>query len=152
MRWLGLCFCLCLLILYVLCGQYCLSSHVLRTPRGLITLPSLFIWREEEKGRRRIKESSVIDCFPSHNRPQVQVCSWALHLKTVFECMSVAARFWRYSLDQSQIAALCHIIRSEGYCFAILGRPSFRITLKKGDVIAQTRTLAVIKNEPPVIT
>lgn len=92
MRWLGPCLSSCLLVLYVLCGQVSFSSHVLRTPRGLITLPPLFIWKEEKIRRRKMKERSVIDCFLSHNLSQGQVCSWGLYLKThraVFECVCV---------------------------------------------------------------
>lgn len=64
MRWLGPRLSSCLLVLYVLCGQVSFSSHVLRTPRGLITLPPLFIWREEEKGEKKDERKVCDRLFP----------------------------------------------------------------------------------------
>lgn len=155
MRRLGPCFSSGLPVLNVMCGQVSFSSHVLRTPRGLITLPPLFIWRKEEKRRSKMKERPVIDSFLWHNLSQGQVCSWGLHLKThgtvlecVYMCVSEAANFWWNSLDQRQIASWCHLILSEGYCFAIfwetqLPSPvkSSERTLNKDDVMAWTTTL-----------
>lgn len=153
MRRLGPCLCSCLLVLYVLCGQVSLSSHVLRSTRGLITLPPLFIWREEERRRGKMKERSAINGFPSLNLSQGQVCSWGpnskTHRKSVCMCVrQLLQTFDGIHLISARLLAWCHLILSEDYCLAILGRTSSprlwsprEHTLKKDDVMARTRTL-----------
>lgn len=125
----------CLLVLYVLCGQVSFSSHVLRTPRGLITLPPLFIWRERRKKERKDERKVCDRLLPvalPFTRPGLALGVWVqthtLQSSSVCACVcvcgTIVANFWWNSLDQRQIASWCHLIRSEGYCFAILGRPS----------------------------
>lgn len=97
----------CLPVLYVMCGQVSFSSHVFRAPRGLITLPTLFIWREEEKRRGKMKDGVCDRLFPvaqPFKRPgllsglhfkttlQVSKCVWGKRRKLLMEIHLISAR------------------------------------------------------------
>lgn len=156
MRRVGPCFSSCLLVLYLLCGQVSFSSPVLRAPRGLITLPPLFIFLGGKKrGEARWKKGlwSTLSCHTTFHKARFALgaCKAKTHC-TVLRCVcmsaSKAANFWWNSLDQRQIASWCHLILSEGYCICYFRETQLRSpvqstehTLKRDDVMVWTTIL-----------
>lgn len=154
MRRLGSCFSLCLLVLYVLCGRVSFSSRVPQNTQGP-HYPTVIVYLEGRRKEEWKDQRKVCDRLLPVARGRPGLLSGSAFKNTLHSlrvCVCSCKLLMAFTWSAPDCPSRCHLILSEGYCFAILGRPSFTRRFEENDVMAQTRALVVIKNELPVIT